>query len=587
MKKLFGLLSLTLAATMMLTACAPGNDAKNASSGGTSGGTTSETTKQTTNADREKVNIRFSQFANSTDDPDGMANDPIKKELEKILNVTLEYDTGLEGYDDRLQTELAVGGAPDLFPTWGEAEKIKKWVDEEAVHDVGTIINGDKERYPTLYKLINTDEYKAYNKLYLGDENKTYAIYSIFSLAYPRFNGIPAYNTEALEKFNDGKVPATVEEFSTFTKKAGAGGMSGWWPYNNKLQNLGELDATIATPMGTTILPPSDTAWQGFRPEGEVGTDSEKWVLTTTSEKSKEAIKVMADMYKNNGIHNGIGVLSDDDDGYSQFADERIAAYSYGYGYYTQFHKLYSSVWKKAHTDATLADVTLGTGLTSDGNWGKAYDTGTWVGSHYFIPTTCKTPDRVLDLVEYLATKEGQTLIFRGIEGLTYKMEGDKVVYNMDEFVKINKSYGYADPDRCRYMWFSYLFSGSEMMVNLEEGNWWEMVTTPFDNTVEWATAEDQEIYNYAQEQISKSVDGMYVKLPAYYSFVALPAEMNDIRTKLKEVTLRYVSAMIGGQMDIEKEWPNYVKEYEAAGAASVTEALNAAVKTARDTYGS
>ncbi len=49
----------------------------------------------TTNAERQTVNIRFSQYANSTDDAEGMANDPIKKAIEEAVNITLEYDTGI------------------------------------------------------------------------------------------------------------------------------------------------------------------------------------------------------------------------------------------------------------------------------------------------------------------------------------------------------------------------------------------------------------------------------------------------------------------------------------------------------------
>ena len=113
----------------------------------------------------------------------------------------------------------------------------------------------------------------------------------------------------------------------------------------------------------------------------------------------------------------------------------------------------------------------MGPALQQDGNWMKRYDTGTWVGANYFVPTSCAYPDRVLDLVEFLATNEGQTLLFRGIEGLTYTMENGEVVYNMDNFVNINKSYGYPNPDRCRYMWFSYLFAGGEMMVDLENND--------------------------------------------------------------------------------------------------------------------
>lgn len=579
-------LSLVLALSLVagvLASCAPATASSTAPPASGSG---SAAPAPQTSAEREKVNIRFSQFANSTDDLEGMKNDPIKKKIEETLNITLEYDTGLEGYDDRLQTELAVGNAPELFPTWGEADKIKKYVDEEAVHDLGAIINGDPARYPTLSKMINDPNYKAYNKMYLGDENKTYAIYSIYSTPYPQFNGVPAYNGKALADLNEGKVPATVDEFIAFTKKAAQNGMSGWYPYNVKLTNWGEINATIASPMGANILPPTDKAWAGFIPEGTIGTDSEKWVLGTVSDKSKEAVKVLADMYKDSALHNGIGVMSDDDDGYAQFVNNQIAAFGYGYGYYSQFHKLFSSQWKTAHKDAELGkDVILGTALQSDGNWATAYDTGTWINSNYFVPTSCDYPDRVLDLVEFLATNEGQNLIFRGIEGLTYTMDGEKVVYNLDEFVNINKSYGYADPDRCRYMWFSYLFAGGEMRLDLEKDDWWESATTPFDNTVEWASPEDQEIYQYALDQIALSVDHVYTKLPAYYTFVALPAELSESRNKMKEITNRYLSAMIGGTMDIDKEWPNYVKEYEAAGSQALETALNDSIKAARETY--
>jgi len=39
---------------------------------------------------------------------------------------------------------------------------------------------------------------------------------------------------------------------------------------------------------------------------------------------------------------------------------------------------------------------------------------------------------------------------------------------------------------------------------------------------------------------------------------------------------------MIGGQMDVETAWPNYVAEYEAAGAAELETMVNEAIATAR-----
>lgn len=543
------------------------------------------------NAARETVNIRFSQYANSVDDQEGMANDPIKKAIEQAVNITLEYDTGIEGYDDRLSTELAVGMAPDLFPTWGEATKIRQFAEEEAVYDIAAIINAEPERYPILYKIINTDEYKMYNKMYTGDENKAYAIYSFSARAYPSFAGVPAYNTAILEEVNDGKVPATVDEFVTFTQKAVEAGYSGWWPYNAKLTNWAEIDGTIARPQGTSLRTPAtyDWMWTGFVPDDEskIGTDEEHWTLMTVSDESKEVMKILAEMYANDGIHNGVGTLVDEDDGYAAFNNKTLASYGYSYGYYTQFKKLYDS-WMKAHPDdGKLSDLTLGTALTdSEGNWLRVYDVPSYVGAHYFIPTSCAYPDRVLDLVEFLASNEGQNLLFRGIEGLTYTMDGDTVVYNLDEFVNINKSYGYPNPDRCRYMWFSYLFCASEMKLDLENNNWWDAVTTPYDNTLDWAEGEARECYQYAIDTVKAFVDNVYVQLPSYYGLAALDAEWGKVQTTLFEITNRYLSQMLGGQLDVETGWEQYRAEFEAAGGPALEEAVNEAIREARENFG-
>ena len=542
------------------------------------------------NASRENVTIRFSQYANNTDDQAYMAEDPIKKAIEEAVNVTIEYDTGIEGYDDRLATELAVGAAPDLFPTWGAASTMRKYVEEEAVYNIGEIINANPDRYPILNKIINHPTYKMYNKMYTGDENATYAIYSFSARAYPNFNGVPAYNTSILNEVNDGKVPTTVSEFVQFTQNAVDAGYSGWWPFNNKLTNWAEIDRTIANPLGTTLRTPAtwDWIWTGFMPDDpeKIGTDEEHWSLMTVSDESKEVVRLLAEMYANNQIHNGVGTLVDEDDGYAAFNNETLASYGYSYGYYTQFKKLYDS-WMSAHPDGSLKDITLGTALKDDdGNWMQIYDVPVYLGSHYFIPTSCEYPERVLDLVEFLASNEGQKLIFCGIEGLTYTMDGDNIVFDIEEITNINKHYGYPYQDTCRYVWFTYLFCTSEMMLDLEDNDWWEAVTAPYDPTLDWAKEEDRECFLYALDTVQQFVDDIYVVLPNYYGMAVLDAEWADVQTKLYEITNRYLAQMVGGQLDVDTGWEQYRAEYEAAGGPGLEQAVNDAINYARETYG-
>lgn len=59
-------------------------------------------------------------------------------------------------------------------------------------------------------------------------------------------------------------------------------------------------------------------------------------------------------------------------------------------------------------------------------------------------------------------------------------------------------------------------------------------------------------------------VDEAVEYLPAYYNLISLPSEAADIRTKLQDISNQYLTQMIGGQMDVETAWPNYVAEYEA-----------------------
>lgn len=591
LKKLFAS-SLVLALVAgMLVGCggAPSSSAANSTSASVEATSSAGGKGENPNAGRENVTIRFSQYANNTDDQEYMANDPIKKAIEEAVNVTIEYDTGIEGYDDRLATELAVGAAPDLFPTWGVASLLRKYAEEEAVYDIGKIINADPERYPILYKIINHPTYKMYNKMYTGDENATYAIYSFSARAYPNFNGVPAYNTAILEEVNDGVVPSTVSEFVAFTEKAADAGYSGWWPFNNKLTNWAEIDRTIANPLGTTLRTPAtwDWIWTGFLPDdpAKIGTDEEHWTLMTVSDKSKEVVRLLAEMYAKNGIHNGVGTLVDEDDGYAAFNNNTLASYGYSYGYYTQFKKLYDS-WMSAHPDGSLKDLTLGTALTDDdGNWMQIYDVPVYLGSHYFIPTSCEYPERVLDLVEFLASNEGQKLIFCGIEGLTYTMDGDDIVFDIEEITNINKHYGYPYQDTCRYVWFTYLFCTSEMMLNLEDNDWWDAVTTPYDPTMDWATDDDKECFQYALDTVQEFVDDVYVVIPSYYGMATLDAEWADVQTKLYEITNRYLAQMVGGQLDIDTGWEQYRAEYEAAGGPGLEEAVNEAIAFARTEY--
>lgn len=578
MKRMLSLALVLLLALSLFAGCGGNNTQNNTQTGNQT--TEGDGGADAGEAEREHVTIRFAQFGNNLDDAEGYENDPIRQAIEDAVNITLEYDTGTEGFDDRMETELYTGAAADLFPTWGESEKIANYIENELVVNIGEIINADPDRYPTLYKIINSDEYKMYNELYTGDPDATYAIYSISAFADPSFSGVSVYNQALLDEVNGGAVPQTVDEFLAYCEAAGSAGYVGWWPRNDKLTTWDEIDYTLAVPQGTSIQEPTVGAnMKGVVLSGELGTDSEYWTVSATSEASQAVVRQLRELYLNGGLSSSIGISGDFDDAYADFGTSRIGAVNFGFGYPGQFRDFYKTAWAAANADATIDDLTVGYSLTSDGSYGPIYQTGTWVNSHYFIPYSCENPERVLDLVEFIASNEGQDLLHNCVNG----------EYNFDQgsdyWSEIDGAYGYGD-GRCKYVWFSYMFSGTEYYVDFENQDWWTAVTYPTDFSNNWATEEDAALVDKAKETISTYVDDVIVDLPAYYNMITLPAEASEIISQLNSLTDEYLTQFIGGQLDVDSDWATYAAAYEDAGALELEQMINEAVATARSNYG-
>lgn len=578
MKRMLSLALVLLLALSLFAGCGGNNTQNNTQTGNQT--TEGDGGADAGEAEREHVTIRFAQFGNNLDDAEGYENDPIRQAIEDAVNITLEYDTGTEGFDDRMETELYTGAAADLFPTWGESEKIASYIENELVVNIGEIINADPDRYPTLYKIINSDEYKMYNELYTGDPDATYAIYSISAFADPSFSGVSVYNQAILDEVNGGAVPQTVDEFLAYCEAAGSAGYVGWWPRNDKLTTWDEIDYTLAVPQGTSIQEPTVGAnMKGVVISGELGTDSEYWTVSATSEASQAVVRQLRELYLNGGLSSSIGISGDFDDAYADFGTSRIGAVNFGFGYPGQFRDFYKTAWAAANADAAIDDLTVGYSLTSDGSYGPIYQTGTWVNSHYFIPYSCENPERVLDLVEFIASNEGQDLLHNCVNG----------EYNFDQgsdyWSEIDGAYGYGD-GRCKYVWFSYMFSGTEYYVDFENQDWWTAVTYPTDFSNNWATEEDAALVDKAKETISTYVDDVIVDLPAYYNMITLPAEASEIISQLNSLTDEYLTQFIGGQLDVDSDWATYAAAYEDAGALELEQMINEAVATARSNYG-
>ena len=345
---------------------------------------------------------------------------------------------------------------------------------------------------------------------------------------------------------------------------------------------LNEMDKTICAPNGTTMMPPSGNAWEGFQPVDPENVEGE-WKLMTTSEETKECIKILADMYAKGGLDNSIGTKDDFAGATDDFVAGKIGAVNYGFSSYGQYDWIVTDKWLNGNPDGSYEDLVLGTPLSGDAGMAVSYNAPYWMGFNWFIPDSCENPERVLDLIEFIATDAGQSLIFDGTEDMFTVDADGNITRDADKWKEVNDIYNVVD-GRTQYLWFIYLFAGSQEKLELESAtDWYEasMNTIKVDRYPEGPQKE------YGTGVLDSYGLDAYGELPAYFTIIPYSDEANEIRTQLADITLRYIPAFIAGQKDIDAEWDAYVAEYEAAGAAQIEQEFNEGIQTAKAAYDS
>ncbi|MDR1532347.1 MAG: extracellular solute-binding protein [Clostridiales bacterium] len=525
----------------------------------------------TPDAGKEHVTIRYAQYGYTIDNTAAIKADPILNAIQAAVNANIELEGFSENYMENIEMQLTAGIAPDYFVVY-DFEKAAKWMQDGALYDIGSVINADPARYPILHKIINSSEFQMYNAVYAGDPNKTYAIYSLASGL--NWAGATLYHKDLMEAAGYAEPPKTVEEFVDCVTKIGASGVGGWWPRNNKLDRLVEIDMTLFAPKGTSMLAPGDgDPWSGFQP---IGSDVEgPWKIMATSEETKEIVKVMAEMYAAGGIDIGLGVKDDFAEAVPDWQSGRIGAFNHGFSNYIQVRDFIDEAIA-ANPEKTWEDFKLGPLLEG----ARVYTTPYWMSWFWMVPSNCKNVERVLDFVEFMATDAGQSLLFDGVEGIHHSKVNGEIVYNEDAWLTQGNIYEVPD-GRHGSIPFSYLFAGQQYRTNLETNpSWFNAMLNP-----EIPETPDTPLKEYINGVLDSYRDKVVVQLPAYFSIITYPTELAETLSQLKEITLRNLPAFVTGQRDIDAEWHAYVSEYEAAGAAQVEAAFNQALSTAKEAY--
>lgn len=515
------------------------------------------------------VDISTMLYRFDLDNTSGIDNDRIRKYIEEKLRINLTYKSGTQDdYYTKIETTMATGDAADLVQyNKYFKENLTNWAKEDMIIDIGKLVRENPERYPALDIAFRTNKYAPfYNESVLGSADNTHVFYSMHNS--PRAFGGYIFNAAYLNALGL-QVPTTTDELIAVLRAIKDGDPDG----NGKKDTI---PLSIQTNKGvnvTTSFAPffstNDTrAGGGSIPffQDKSGT----WQDGTITEATKAVWKQLAGLYKEGLIDREI--LTNDPA--TKLMDDFVAGKTAvietwaPLSYKTVFDK-----WKERFPDATTADVVMNAEPLK-GPTGYAQDSDVSVGTDFIvmIPSSAKHPDRVLDLLNFIISDEGQNLLWYGIEGVHHTKDASgNMQLNADEFRKETMVYLPDLPDRLQYLPFALVTNDWQNYMQIEkEGDYIQAL----DNSVNLIESRygANPAAEHQTEVHKKFLELGYTELPPYYGFVNISEEAQAIKTKLDEIRLVWTTKFLVGQKDVDKDWDAYMSEYKAAGADKLKE---------------
>ena len=409
MRKTLRTMALIMALAMVTsaTACQQGSDsASGTPDPGESSAAGSENAGQEDSAE-ERVSLHFITRAMGNVQKDNKT----EQMLEEIINADIDWDQKpSEGYNDAIAVIISSGDYPDMMEGWfTNAEK-----EITALYEEGTILglNSLLEEYGS--NILAARPYEE-NWLWMEDGERP---------GIPcRFVDVPETTFMIRQDWLDAvgmEMPTTLEELKEVARAFTFEDPDG----NGEDDTIGFAGSPNTNNFQTSPFAIAVGAYGESFDWEKVGDQWEPWQIR---EGTKKAIEWYRGCYQEGLVEKDFMTMTRD-----QYL-ERKNLNRYGIEYWWITHLSDNSAWWKAYkeaqpqsVDAILPTVSSGSGETPIFPWKNTLESGK--GSNLLIFKDCEHPDRVIQLIDYLATDEGADLAAFGPEGEAWELEGDKIV---------------------------------------------------------------------------------------------------------------------------------------------------------------
>jgi len=459
--------------------------------------------------------------------PDNWKDDPIVKEINKKLNIDLQFVTASwSDYTTKRNLMLATGEEVDIMTYMADVDK---WVKEEAVLKLDSLITKDK--HPALYMLTHAESLKFLSTVGGG-------IYYI-PMVGQGSDWSMGVRKDWMDKLGL-SMPKNEEDFfnmlMAFKKMDPTGTVVGM-----QMEGAGSVNRSIFPILAAFGVKTSQFDWKE-----EFIIESGKLSTNLTAENRKAALRYLNRLYNAGLVNTDFPSIKS----YPELVEKYLRASKSGVAYTTVGVEAKNIKAVDPAADFVFMPPWSAKGYTfARGYGGMGYN-------QVAIPASSKNAAKALEVIEWFHSKEGRMLLTAGIEGVHWSNLTADGYYdrNLDTWTK-----DYQTSSQSPYN----LALGAEAMKGYIEWTKYPDFETAWDNRriVEVRANKGLPI----DIQVTLKEADKWMGAPNPYRFVRF-SPLNDIRSQVSNAVNVGMTKMIACKPeDFNTEWDNYIKGLEQA----------------------
>jgi ABC-type sugar transport system, periplasmic component len=516
MQKMLRIVSILVCVFLLssvITACGKaGND--NAATTVKEGSSAQTSTVAPTQAKKDHIDVTI--WGHDLNFPEG---DRIVKFIEDKFNVGMKFVSYPWGtYQEKLRTSIQAGEVPEMFPSNGPGDTNTMYdqlYNEGLLMDMTDLI----DKYPNLKKAVN---YDPDTLKFLKNGDKLFGVPRTWNK--DTTDRVIFYRADWIEKLGL-KVPDTWDEVYTVLKAF----------KEAKPDGQNQVGLSFNDPWWIEQIVAGFTGVSGYYKD-----ESGKYVAAAYHPKRKEAFKYLNKLYKE-GLLDPECYVSKAERPKEYFVSGRsgmiynASQYASCFPYFDETKKNFPNAKVKildpipAGPDGTRAHVGIDSGYFG----------------MYCFNKDFKDAERMVEIMDYLASPEGNSLVRDGIEGIHYTLQDGKKVFNTAECEK--------DQFRSKGVTSHYI-------------SYLESIDFTFNQDMTVPYAED--IFTPSNDIGKKYSARNPVQGFADESLTQFGGSISDIERS-------YESKFVTGQLDIDSKWDEMLAKMKAVDNGAIETAVN------------